>query len=254
MRFGLQKLTLLDFPGRLACTVFARGCNFRCPFCHNASLVRPDAPDTALLEKEDVLAFLKTRTGILDGVCVTGGEPLLQPGIFEFLAEIKDLGYAVKLDTNGSFPDRLKRVFEENLADAAAMDVKHTPEKYARAIGMENAETILPSIRESVEYLKSRPDVSEFRTTVVHGLHTPEDFDLIGQWLAGAEHYFLQKYTDSGDVLNSRGLSAPDGAELDECLSRVRKYIPAAALRGAGETRTAEPETDREPAMTENVN
>lgn len=253
MRFGLQKLTLLDFPGKVACTVFIRGCNFRCPFCHNAPLVRPDEPDAALSGKEEILSFLKKRAGILEGVCVTGGEPLLHPEIFNFLAEVKQLGYAVKLDTNGSFPDRLKRAFEEHLADTAAMDIKHAPdpEKYARAIGLENAERILTSVRESAEYLmKNHPGESEFRTTVVHGLHSAEDFDSIGQWLAGAQHYFLQKYTDSGDILNGDGLSAPDSAELNDCLDRVRKYIPRAALRGVEKTRDSLRAGNSESVMT----
>lgn len=230
---GLQKLTLLDYPGKVACTVFTDGCNFACPFCHNASLVhRPDVPPTnaaPAISTDEVLAFLKKRQGILDGICVTGGEPLLQAGLIPFLEQVKALGYQVKLDTNGSLPARLKELVERNLVDYVAMDVKNAPDKYAETIGRRIYD--LAQVRESAEFLRSLPGRYEFRTTVVREFHTAADFEQIGIWLAGAERYFLQSFIDSGDIL-SPGLHAHDPETLHKFLAIVRQTIPAAALRG----------------------
>ena len=225
---GLQKLTLLDFPERVACTVFFAGCNFRCPFCHNASLV-VDIPPQADVTEEEFFSFLKKRQGILDGVCITGGEPLLQPNIEEFIRKIKDLGFAVKLDTNGSFPEKLKVLVAKGLVDYVAMDIKNCPEAYGVTAGVQDLD--VSSIIKSVSYLKEGHVPFEFRTTVVKGYHTKENFEKIGQWLQGTERYFLQNFVDSGDLIgkDTKGCSEE---EMKEFLATVREYVPTAEIRG----------------------
>jgi len=225
---GLQKLTLLDFPERTACTVFTAGCNFRCPFCHNASLV-VDIPKDAEISEDEFFAFLQKRKGILDGVCVSGGEPLLQPDIEKFIRKIKELGFAVKLDTNGSFPDRLKYLVENKLVDYVAMDIKNSPDTYAITAGVDKLD--LQPIKKSVTFLKEGHVAYEFRTTVVKHYHSTECFEEIGKWLQGAEKYFLQNFVDSGDLIGTytRGCSVE---EMQEFLEVVKKYIPEAKLRG----------------------
>ena len=225
---GLQKLTLLDYPEHTACTVFTAGCNFRCLFCHNASLV-VNIPKEAEISEEDFFAFLQKRIGILDGVCVSGGEPLLQPDIEQFIRKIKDMGFAVKLDTNGSFPDKLIHLVENGLVDYVAMDIKNSPETYAFTAGTETLDIV--SVKRSVSYLKEGHVPYEFRTTVVKHYHSKESFEEIGRWLAGTDKYFLQNFVDSGDLIgkNTRGCSEE---EMKEFLKVVEKYIPTAKLRG----------------------
>lgn len=225
---GLQKLTLLDYPEHTACTVFTAGCNFRCPFCHNASLV-VDIPKEASASEEEFFSFLEKRIGILDGVCVSGGEPLLQQDIEQFIRKIKDMGYAVKLDTNGSFPDKLIGLVERGLVDYVAMDIKNCLASYAITAGLEVLE--VAAVKKSVSYLKEGHVPYEFRTTVVKHYHSKESFEEIGTWLAGADKYFLQNFVDSGDLIgkNTRGCSEE---EMREFLHVVQKYIPNAKLRG----------------------
>lgn len=225
---GLQKLTLLDYPEKVACTVFTAGCNFRCPFCHNASLVTHINTEDSFPQKE-VLAFLKKRQGILDGVCVTGGEPLLQPDIEDFLEQVKAFGYAVKLDTNGSNIDLLRRLSGKKLLDYIAMDIKNAPDKYGETIGIEHYN--LENILQSVDYLLSGSIPYEFRTTVVREFHKREDFAAIGRWLKGAERYYLQAFVDSGDLIRP-GLRGYTKDIMEQALDIVRKYIPDAQLRG----------------------
>ena len=195
---GLQKVTLLDFPGRVACTVFMAGCNFRCPFCHNASLVTHVDPDRNI-PREEVTAFLKKRRGVLDGVCITGGEPLLAPELGDLIREIKNMGYEVKLDTNGSNAERLKTLTASGMIDYVAMDIKNAPGKYGMTIGIDGYD--MSNIFRSVEYLMSGKVPFEFRTTVVREFHKREDFEEIGRWLKGAPRYYLQGFVDSGDVI-----------------------------------------------------
>ena len=225
---GLQKLTLLDYPEHTACTVFTAGCNFRCPFCHNASLV-VNIPKETEISEEEFFAFLQKRKGILDGVCVSGGEPLLQPDIDQFIRKIKDMGFAVKLDTNGSFPDKLIHLVEQGLVDYVAMDIKNSPETYAFTAGVDGLD--IKAIEKSVSYLKEKHIPYEFRTTVVKHYHSKENFDEIGKWLEGTEKYFLQNFVDSGDLIgkNTRGCSE---GEMKEFLKAVQKYVPQAKLRG----------------------
>ena len=226
---GMQKLTLLDFPGVVACTLFTAGCNFRCPWCHNAGLVLPEEnPD--LLEGDEVLSFLEKRKGVLDGVCVTGGEPLLQAELPEFLRRVKDLGYRVKLDTNGSFPERLEALVQEKLVDRVAMDIKNGPSRYAETTGLRNLD--LSAVTASKDFLLSDPVDYEFRTTVVRGLHTAESLLEAADWIAGAKQWFLQQFKDSGNLIHGEGLSAFTDGEMQALLETVQKKIPAAQLRG----------------------
>lgn len=224
---GLQTLTLLDYPGKVACTVFTSGCNMRCPFCHNASLVCGEVPP--FMEKEEFFAFLKKRTGVLDGVCVTGGEPLLQEGLIPFLLEVKGKGFTTKLDTNGLLHDRLRAVVEAGAVDYVAMDIKNCKARYAETAGVPGLD--LAPIEKSVQFLMEGSVDYEFRTTVVKELHNKADFDEIGQWLKGAKRYFLQSFKDSGDIL-SPGLSPMEKADLLEIRDRLRSEIPVVELRG----------------------
>lgn len=225
---GLQKVTLLDYPGRVACTIFLAGCNFRCPFCQNASLVTHVDPRNDI-PKEEVLEFLKKRRGVLDGVCITGGEPLLAPDLERFIREIKRMGYLVKLDTNGSNVNRLKYLANLGLLDYVAMDIKNSPAKYGMTIGIEGYNT--DNVRQSVEYLMNGDIPYEFRTTVVREFHKREDFKAIGEWIKGAEKYFLQGFVDSGDLVQP-GLRAYNKDIMEQALEIVREYVPAAQLRG----------------------
>ena len=224
---GFQKLTLLDFPGKTACTVFTGGCNYRCPFCHNAGLVT--RMDTEIIDESEVFAHLKKRQGILDGVAVSGGEPLLQQDIEEFLGKIKELGYAVKLDTNGSFPEKLKSIVEKGLCDFVAMDIKNSKEKYPETVGIKTFD--IKAMEESVEFLKNGNMPFEFRTTVTRNFHTKEDIENIAKWVQGAKKYYLQNFVDSGNLIdnNVQGVSKE---EMKEMLAIVQKYIPTAELRG----------------------
>ena len=227
---GLQKLTLLDYPGRVACTVFTGGCNFRCPFCHNAPLVLPERLEGDENGAETVLAFLKKRQGILDGVAVTGGEPLLHKDIDVFLRQVKALGYAVKLDTNGSFPERLMALVEEGLVDRVAVDIKNSPALYAKTVGVPGFD--LAPVERTKNYLLSGAVEYEFRTTVVKGLHTRESLLEAARWIEGAREYYLQQFKDSGDVIAIEGLSAFTGEEMHALAEAVRPIVPTVRVRG----------------------
>ena len=227
---GLQKMTLLDYPGLVACTVFTGGCNFRCPFCHNASLVLPEALQAADGGVEAVLSFLKKRQGLLDGVAVTGGEPLLHADMADFLREVKALGYRVKLDTNGTFPDRLISLVEEGLVDRVAMDIKNDPALYAKTAGLETMD--MATVTRSKEFLLSGAVEYEFRTTVVRGLHTRESLIEAARWIEGSQAYFLQQFKDSGELISPDGLGAFSDEEMHGLLDAVLPVIPTAQLRG----------------------
>ncbi len=224
---GFQKLTLLDFPEHIACTVFTVGCNFRCPFCHNAPLIHP-IPEEELLDEEEFFSFLSRRKGILDGVAITGGEPLLHPDIGDFIRRIRDLGFLVKLDTNGSNPSLLKKLAEDGLLDYVAMDIKNDPAHLKETIGTDR---FAGEIEESMRFLMNGKTPFEFRTTAVHELHRPENFAAIGQMIRGTERYFIQRFTDSGNIL-SEGMTAPSDEEMESFRQAVLPYVPAARLRG----------------------
>ncbi len=227
---GLQKLTLLDYPGQVACTVFTGGCNLRCPYCHNASLVLPERVREESGGAAAVLAFLEKRRGILDGVTVSGGEPLLQSDLASFLRTVRAMGYKIKLDTNGSFPERLRALVEEGLVDRVAMDVKNAPEEYAKTVGLPILD--LSAIERSKEYLLSGAVDYEFRTTLVRGLHTSESVRAAAEWIAGAKEYYLQQYRDSGDLIDAEGLGAFSDDEMRAMADIVRPYVPPVLLRG----------------------
>lgn len=225
--FGLQKLTLLDYPGKVACTIFTGGCNFRCPFCHNASLVlRPG--ECRVFSEEEILSFLKKRLGILEGVCITGGEPLMQNGIDGFIEKVKEIGYSVKLDTNGSFPDKLKDLVDRGLVDKVAMDIKNSKEKYPITVGIEDYD--ISPVERSVDILMNGNVDYEFRTTVVKNLHTLDDMVAIGEWITGARAYYIQNFKDSGDLI-STGLEGVDRNTADAFREAISRYVPGAAVR-----------------------
>lgn len=225
---GLNKLTLVDYDRKTACTVFTGRCNMRCPFCHNSALVL-DPSSQPMVSEEEIFAYLAKRKGLLDGVCITGGEPTLQPDLAEFIKGIKDRGFLVKLDTNGSNYAVLKNLVDNKLVDYVAMDIKNSPEAYPRTVGIKNFD--LSNIKKSVELLKEGRVDYEFRTTVVKQLHTPEDMSAIADWIKGAKRYFLQKFVDSGNTI-AKGLEACSDEEMKEFQAMlVAKSIPA-QLRG----------------------
>jgi len=223
---GLQKLTLLDYPGRIACTVFLSGCNLRCPFCHNASLVLPGR-STPLMTQEALLTFLSSRQNKLTGVCITGGEPTLCPELPQLLSQVRALGFSVKLDTNGTNPDALQSMLQAGLVDYVAMDIKNSPAKYAMTCGDRD---VLSQVKKSVALLQNNPVEHEFRTTVLHPYHTPEDMAAIGRWLHGEQHYYIQQFVDSGDLIGSGTAMTPQ--EMQILLDAVKPFIPNAKLRG----------------------
>ena len=224
---GLQKMTLLDFPGKVACTVFLGGCDFRCPFCHNYELIDGSAPP--IMEAEELLAFLEKRTALLDGVAITGGEPCLHLDLPDLLRKIRALGFQTKLDTNGYHPDMLRRILEDGLADYVAMDIKNSPAKYAQTCGLQ--EIRMEPVFESIALLKEGKVDYEFRTTVVKELHEAADFEEIGEMIRGAKRYFLQCFTDR-DSVPFGNLSAPTAQDMKTYAAIARKAVPQTALRG----------------------
>ena len=224
-------MTLLDYPGHIAATIFTPGCDLRCPFCHNSELVL----DNSDLEyyPDEVLEFLKTRVGKLGGVAITGGEPLMQTDIDEFIIKIRDLGFKVKLDTNGTYPERLRDLLDRKLVDYVAMDIKNSPEKWAMTAGLsgDGARKLFGQTLRSMSIIKLSGVDYEFRTTVVKGLHELSDMDPLGQLVRGARKYYLQNFTDSGAILDGKW-GAWDKETLLAMLEIIRKYVPEAELRG----------------------
>ena len=225
---GVQKLTLLDFPGRTACTVFFAGCNFRCPFCHNAILVeRPQEAGSVLVE--DFFDFLKMRKGLLDGVAITGGEPTLNKDLPEFMAKIKELGYAVKLDSNGTNPEMLEKIISEGCVDYVAMDIKNCKEKYAQTAGIDNR--FMERVERSVDLLMQNKVDFEFRTTVVKQLHTVEDMIKLSEWIKGDEKYFIQAFKNSGDLIDAN-MDSIDYDDYARFLEVIKPQLPNSSIRG----------------------
>jgi pyruvate formate lyase activating enzyme len=230
---GLQKMTLLDYPGKVACTVFTQGCNFRCPFCHNSDLLGAEGPYR--VEEETLMAFLKKRVGLLDAVCITGGEPTLQAELPQLLEKIKELGYLVKLDTNGTRPQVVKELVTRGLVDYVAMDIKNSPARYGETAGVSRLE--LEAIEETMGFLMAGNVDFEFRTTVVAELHRAQDMKEIGQWLQKLSpdkkpaKLFLQAYADRDSVLMG-GLSAHSKETMQEFKDILAPYADIVELRG----------------------
>lgn len=219
-------MTLLDYPSKVACTIFLGGCNFRCPFCHNASVVL--GTDGGEISETELFAFLEKRKKLLDGVCITGGEPLINSDIEVFIRKIRAMGYLIKLDTNGSFPKRLKSLLDSGLIDYIAMDIKNSPENYAKTAG---ADIDTDAIEESIRLIMSCGVPYEFRTTVVRGLHTAEDFHKIGEWIKGADTYYLQKFQNSGKLIGG-GFDEFSDADMEHFRDIALKHIKNTHLRG----------------------
>ena len=226
--YGLQKLTLLDFPGRMAATVFTGGCNFRCPFCHNRSLVFLNENDSEI-NQNDILDYLSLRNKVLDGLCISGGEPLLHKGLKDFIKKVRDLGLSVKLDTNGSNFEGLKELIDEKLVDYVAMDIKNCPNKYSLTTGLQNFD--LKEVEKSKNYLLENHVDYEFRTTVVKEYHELKDFEEIGKWIKGAKRYFIQNFEDHGSCI-VEGLNAMSEDELKQVEETVKPYVEYVQIRG----------------------
>ena len=226
---GIQKLTLLDFPSKVASILFTAGCNFRCPFCHNGLFLLENGQKNAIPEAE-IFAFLEKRKGMLEGVVITGGEPLLHPDIDSLLISIKALGYLVKLDTNGSHPKALARLIEKKLVDYVAMDIKHTKEGYPEATGLDAPP--MDEILQTKEILEKGTVPHEFRTTLVKGIHTREDILKIAEWISPSSPYFLQNYKFTEGVLAPEGLAPFSDEEMKGFLTLVQALHPNAKLRG----------------------
>ena len=229
--YGLQKLTLLDFPGNMAATVFTGGCNFRCPFCHNRSLVFLNENDTEI-SQDDIIDYLQKRNKVLDGICLTGGEPLLHPGARNFIKKVRSLGLKVKLDTNGSNFEAMKELIEDGLVDYVAMDIKNCPSKYSQTIGLQNFD--LSVVEKSKNYLLENHVDYEFRTTVVKQFHQIEDFKEIGKWIKGAKRYFLQNFEDHGSCI-IEGLNPVEEDDLRKMKEVILPYVEYARIRGVEE-------------------
>ena len=229
--YGLQKLTLLDYPGHMAATVFAGGCNFRCPFCHNRSLVFLNENESEIAT-DDIMDYLSKRNKVLDGVCVTGGEPLLQKGVKEFIIKVRNLGLKIKLDTNGSNFEMLKELIDEKLVDYVAMDIKNAPEKYSQTIGLQDYD--IKEVEKSKNYLLEGHVDYEFRTTIVEQYHDVSDIELLAKWIKGAKRYFLQNFEDHGTCIQE-GMSAVSEDTLKQMREVAKKYIDLVEIRGIGE-------------------
>lgn len=223
---GFQKMTMLDYPTKIACTIFTHGCNLRCPFCHNARLVVRE-PD--LFDENEILSYINKRRGVLDGVCISGGEPMLQGDLFDFMKKVKDMGMLIKLDTNGCFPDKLSEAINSGLVDYVAMDIKNCKDKYALTAGLDNID--ISKIEKSVDILMSGKIDFEFRTTVTRELHTPADFVKIGEWIKGNEKYYIQSFIDSGELIENSS-SPLDMQGLEALKEAVLPYVPNTFLRG----------------------
>lgn len=226
---GFQKMTLLDFPGKVACIVFTAGCNLRCPFCHNASLVTHIRPEERI-DEEEIFRYLEKRRNMLDGVCITGGEPLLQKDIASFIRRVKALGLLVKLDTNGTDPAALRSLIDERLVDYVAVDIKNAPARYAQTVGIEGFD--LAPIRATLALLAEGRVLYELRTTVVREFHDVKDIEQLVDFIDGAPRYFLQTFTDSGDLIGDAAMSAHPREVMEQMAEIAKKRIPEVGIRG----------------------
>ena len=227
---GLQKMTLLDYPGYVACTVFLSGCDFRCPYCHNFELVNGTADP--IMDEDEFFKFLGKRKGLIDGVCISGGEPLLHKDIEIFIRKIREMGYKIKLDTNGYHPDMLKKLIDEGLLDYIAMDIKNSIAKYALTVNIPNIDTSI--IKKSISIIMNSGVDYEFRTTVAGGLHEVDDFEQIGSLIQNAKAYYLQQFT-MRDTVPCKELYSPSSEDMETFLQVVKKYVDSALLRGVSD-------------------
>ena len=223
---GMQKLSLVDYPEKMCCTLFTSGCNFRCPFCHNAGLVVRPAEE--FLTNDEVFDYLKKRKGMLQAVTISGGEPTLQKGLKEFVQQVKELGYLVKLDTNGTNPALLVDLVQSGLVDYVAMDIKNSKQKYAVTCGLDSMD--LTPVEQSVDFLSLGKVPFEFRTTVVKDFHNQQDFEDIAKWIGKAQNYYLQQFVNSGDLVQD-GLHGYDANEMQQLVAHLQKFMPNAKLR-----------------------
>lgn len=222
---GFNKLTLLDYPDHTACIIFTQGCNYKCPFCHNASLI--DGSKNGNYNEEEILKFLIKRKSILEGICISGGEPLMQKELKEFLIKIKDIGYKVKIDTNGSYPEVLKDLIDNKLVDYVAMDIKNDLGNYKKITGIINTD----NVKKSIEILLNSDIDYEFRTTLVKELHNIDNIVSIAKMIKGTKKYYLQKFIDSGDIVK-KDLNALSDIEMKNIEKEIKKYIPNVKVRG----------------------
>lgn len=225
---GIQKLTLLDFPEHTACTLFVPNCNFRCPFCHNSELL---LDNVEFYDEAEIFAFLKKRAGVLEGVCITGGEPTIFTDLDRFIADVKRLGYLVKLDTNGFLPDRLNALIADGLLDYIAMDIKNSPERYAETVGLPYDRFDVTPIERSIDIIMKSGVPYEFRTTVVTELFDETSIAGAAKMIAGADKYFLQSFV-MRDTVPSKRLTPPQRVVMSRYLDIVRRYVPTASIRG----------------------
>lgn len=225
---GLQKLSMVDYPGKLAATVFTGGCNLRCPFCHNALLVTR-LSESPTLSEEEVLSFLSSRKSLLDGIVLSGGEPLMHPDAVDFLDKVRKLGFAIKVDTNGSYPQMLETILQRGLADYVAMDIKNRPEKYAETVGIPGFS--IENVEKSLSLLRSSGIPYELRTTVVRQFHTPEDLAAIGKWLGDVPAYYIQNFEDSGNLIQS-SLTGFSPEELQNLANSAKTHLKSVFIRG----------------------
>ncbi len=224
---GLNKLTILDFPGKVACMIFTEGCNFRCPWCHNSGVVNGR---WELIPESEIFAFLEKRKGVIDGLVISGGEPLLQNDLLQFMAKVKTMGYQIKLDTNGFLTDKLKEIMELGLVDYVAMDIKGDPKRYSNFIGLNG---FYPNnILKSIDLLENSNVEHEFRTTCIKGLTTKVDIEEISKLIPNAKNYFLQNFKDSGDLLGDEKFESFSPSEMNEFLELAKQYNGNIALRG----------------------
>ena len=223
--YGIQKLTLLDFPSKVACTLFTYGCNFRCPFCHNKSLVTDKCDEP--IAYQEIIDFLNSRKKMLDGICLTGGEPLINNEVAEFFKDVRKLGLLIKLDTNGSFPEKLNELINEGLVDYVAMDIKNCKDKYNETCGVK---VNIENIEKSVDIIMNSNLNYEFRTTIVSEFHDNESIEKLGQWIKGAKAYYLQNFVDNGNLVGKA--SGVSKEKMHEFLDIAKKYVPNSNIRG----------------------
>lgn len=226
--YGIEKLSLVDYDGKVACTLFTGNCNFKCGFCHNSPLVL-DYKFLPVISEDEVFTYLNKRKGVLEGVCISGGEPTLEKDLASFIEKIKNIGYFVKLDSNGTNPEVIKNLFKNGLIDYLAMDIKNDKDNYASIIGFDKFDT--KKVEESVDFLLGSKYPYEFRTTLIKEFHKKENIAKIAEWIKGANKYFLQKFKDSENCIQSH-LSAVDNNQVVEFKQILQKTIPNTFLRG----------------------